>query len=123
MSQDLRVSAKPVYDDDRSRLDVALGEDAVDRANERRRAAHMCASVGTMTETRTRMHADPRYGVVDQNGRVHGTVNLFVAGSSVFPTSGYANPTLTIVALSLRMADHIRSMLAPARPRSSAAHN
>jgi choline dehydrogenase-like flavoprotein len=71
----------------------------------------------------TRMHGDPRYGVVDQNGRVHGTANLFVAGSSVFPTGGYANPTLTIVALSLRMADHIRSMLAHARPRSSVAHN
>ena len=47
----------------------------------------------------TRMHPDPKRGVVDTNGRVHGTANLFVAGSSVFPTSGSANPTLTILAL------------------------
>jgi choline dehydrogenase-like flavoprotein len=57
----------------------------------------------------TRMHGDPVLGVVDENCRVHGTSNLYVAGSSVFPTSlGYVNPTLTIVALSTRLADHLR---------------
>ncbi len=55
----------------------------------------------------TRMHEDPREGVVDSDCRVHGVANLFVAGSSVFPTSGSANPTLTIVALALRLADHL----------------
>jgi choline dehydrogenase-like flavoprotein len=55
----------------------------------------------------TRMHADPRHGVVDENGRVHSAPNLYVAGSSVFPTSGWANPTLTILALTLRLADHL----------------
>ena len=45
--------------------------------------------------------------VVDRDCRVHGYRNLFVAGSSVFPTVGYASPTLTIVALSLRLADAI----------------
>lgn len=55
----------------------------------------------------TRMHEDPRHGVVDSNCRAHGISNLFVAGSSVFPTSGHANPTLTIVALALRLADHL----------------
>jgi choline dehydrogenase-like flavoprotein len=55
----------------------------------------------------TRMHADPARGVVDENCRVHGAANLFVAGSSVFPTSGWANPTLTILALTLRLADHL----------------
>ena len=55
----------------------------------------------------TRMHDDPRCGVVDREGRVHGLDNLFVAGSSVFPTEGFANPTLTIVALALRLADHL----------------
>ena len=55
----------------------------------------------------TRMHRDPRQGVVDENCRVHATANLFVAGSSVFPTGGFANPTLTIVALALRLADHL----------------
>jgi len=58
----------------------------------------------------TRMHDNPRRGVVDRNARVHGLSNLFVAGSSIFPTGGYANPTLTIVALSLRLADHLRSL-------------
>jgi choline dehydrogenase-like flavoprotein len=60
----------------------------------------------------TRMHRDARLGVVDRDCRVHGLENLYVAGSSVFPTSGYANPTLTIVALSLRLADHLRRRIA-----------
>ena len=51
----------------------------------------------------TRMHRDPRHGVVDADARVHGVANLFVAGGSVFPTSGFVNPTLTIVALALRL--------------------
>jgi choline dehydrogenase-like flavoprotein len=55
----------------------------------------------------TRMHADPRSGVVDADGRVHGMDNLYVTGASVFPTAGCANPTLTIVALALRLADHL----------------
>jgi choline dehydrogenase-like flavoprotein len=60
----------------------------------------------------TRMSADPKKGVVDQNCRVHSMDNLFVAGSSVFATSGYANPTLTIVALALRLADHLKQKYA-----------
>ena len=63
----------------------------------------------------TRMHDDPRHGVVDRDCRVHGTDNLYVAGSSVFPTSGHANPTLTIVALALRLADHVRDEVAGRR--------
>lgn len=59
----------------------------------------------------TRMHVDPKQGVVDENCRVHGISNLYIAGSSVFPTGGYANPTLTIVALSLRLADHVKNSL------------
>ena len=59
----------------------------------------------------TRMSDDPRRGVVDRNARVHGTDNLYIAGSSVFPTSGAANPTLTIVAMTLRLADHLRETL------------
>jgi choline dehydrogenase-like flavoprotein len=59
----------------------------------------------------TRMHADPRQGVVDVNCRVHGVNNLFVAGSSVFPTAGAANPTFTLLALALRLADHVRGQL------------
>ncbi len=52
----------------------------------------------------TRMHCDPAQGVVDAELKVHGSDNLWVAGASVFPTAGVANPTLTIVALSLRLA-------------------
>lgn len=60
----------------------------------------------------TRMHRDPKLGVVDENCRLHAVENLYVAGSSVFATAGAANPTLTIVALSLRLADHIKGKLA-----------
>lgn len=57
----------------------------------------------------TRMAHDPRHGVVDRDCIVFGTTNLYVASSSVFPTVGYANPTLTIVALALRLADRIKA--------------
>ena len=57
------------------------------------------------------MHPDPRRGVLDEHARVHSVSNLFVAGSSVFPTSGFANPTLTIVALTLRLAEHVDKQL------------
>jgi choline dehydrogenase-like flavoprotein len=67
----------------------------------------------------TRMHDDPRQGVVDRDGRVHGVGNLHVVGGSVFTTGGYANPTLTIVALAHRLADHLGGVLA--RPASAAA--
>lgn len=59
----------------------------------------------------TRMHDDPKQGVVDANCQVHGIPNLFIAGSSVFPTGGYANPTLTIIALALRLADRIKEQM------------
>ncbi len=59
----------------------------------------------------TRMADDPIRGVVDANCRVHGVDNLWIAGSSVFPICGYANPTLTLVALALRLADHLKQEL------------
>jgi choline dehydrogenase-like flavoprotein len=59
-----------------------------------------------------RMHADPRQGVVDAQCRVHGMENLFIAGSSVFPTCGSDMPTITIVALALRLAQHIKALQA-----------
>lgn len=55
----------------------------------------------------TRMHADAAYGVVDADARVHELENLHIAGASVFPTSGFANPVLTIVALALRLSDRL----------------
>jgi len=60
----------------------------------------------------TRMSADPRRGVVDPDCRVHGIDNLFVAGSSVFASAGCVNPTLTIVALAVRLADQLQTELA-----------
>ncbi len=60
----------------------------------------------------TRMSDDPARGVVDRDGLVHGMDNLFVAGSSVFSTAGSGTPTMTIVALSLRLTDHLREQLA-----------
>lgn len=60
----------------------------------------------------TRMSDDPHQGVVDRDSRIHGIANLYVAGSSVFPTSGMANPTLMLVALSVRLADHIKQTMA-----------
>ena len=65
----------------------------------------------------TRMHVNPTKGVVDPNGQVHEIEGLFVAGSSVFPTAGHCNPTQMIVALAVRLADHLK-----ARHRSLAAH-
>ncbi|MGF1568131.1 MAG: GMC oxidoreductase [Nodosilinea sp.] len=59
----------------------------------------------------TRMHDSPTQGVVDGDCRVHGVSNLFIASSSVFPTGGYANSTLTILALALRLADHVKGHL------------
>jgi choline dehydrogenase-like flavoprotein len=58
-----------------------------------------------------RMSADPKHGVVDPDCRVHGAENLYVAGSATFPTSSHANPTLTIVALALRLGEHLRTRL------------
>jgi choline dehydrogenase-like flavoprotein len=63
----------------------------------------------------TRMADDPAAGVVDADCRVHGVSNLFVAGSSVFTTGGIGAPTLTIVALALRLANHLRGKLTAAR--------
>lgn len=59
----------------------------------------------------TRMHRDPAQGVVDADARVHGLRNLYVAGSSVFPTSGRPNPTYTLLALALRLANHLGEVL------------
>lgn len=72
----------------------------------------------------TRMSEDPATGVVDANCQVHGIDGLFVAGSSVFSTPGHMNPTQMIVALALRLADHLnicmttgQAEVRPLRPR------
>lgn len=58
----------------------------------------------------TRMHGDPRRGVTDAHCRVHGVRNLYISGGSLFPTCGHANPTFTIVALAVRLADHLKNL-------------
>jgi choline dehydrogenase-like flavoprotein len=57
----------------------------------------------------TRMHENSKEGVVDANCKVHGMNNLYIAGSSCFPTAGSANPTFTIVAMTLRLAAYLKS--------------
>jgi choline dehydrogenase-like flavoprotein len=59
----------------------------------------------------TRMGSDPRSSVVDGSCRVHGYENLYVASSSVFPTGGFSNPTLTLLALCMRMGDELKGKL------------
>lgn len=86
------------------RLRYFLGDDSTTWPDELRGNEH---HMGT-----TRMHRDPRQGVVDEHCRVHGLDNLYIAGSSVFPTSGAANPTLTILALALRLSDHLKERFA-----------
>jgi len=66
----------------------------------------------------TRMADEPGSGVTDGETRVHGIANLYIAGSSLFPTSGWANPTLTIIALALRTADLVSAALK--RPAAAA---
>ena len=70
------------------------------------RVAGGCHHIGT-----TRMAADARAGVVDRDCRVFGVQNLFIAGSAVFPTSGWSNPTLTLLALGYRLADELKREL------------
>ena len=55
----------------------------------------------------TRMNPDPRYGVVDADGRVHGMEDLYILGAATFPRTGWANPVLTVVAMACRLADHL----------------
>ncbi|MCB0709860.1 MAG: GMC family oxidoreductase [Chitinophagaceae bacterium] len=60
----------------------------------------------------TRMSDDPKHGVVDANCKIHGIDNLYIAGSSCYTTGGAVNPTLTVVAISLRLANHIKEKMA-----------
>jgi choline dehydrogenase-like flavoprotein len=98
---------------------LRVATDCVDRELRARRLGKLTDDLGGLVEDdeqwamghhhagTTRMSGSPRDGVVDRDCRIHGVPNLFVAGSSVFPTSGWANPTLTIVALAFRLADHL----------------
>ena len=82
--------------------------EVLDRPDERLDLWDMKHPMGT-----TRMASSPKEGVVDADCRVHGVENLYVGGSSVFPTGGHANPTLLIVGLAARLARHLRSVALP----------
>jgi choline dehydrogenase-like flavoprotein len=71
---------------------------------------HICDQFHHMGTAR--MNDSPREGVVDRDCRVHGISNLYIGSSAVFPTSGHSNPTLTIIALCLRLADRLKLELA-----------
>jgi len=62
----------------------------------------------------TRMSDDAKSGVVDRDCKVHGIENLYIAGSSVFPTAGSSTPTTTLLALALRLADHVKQEISDA---------
>jgi len=85
------------------RLRVTLDLEATEWPLHMQSSWHHCGT--------TRMHADPRQGVVDADLRVHGLANLYVTGSSVFPTISSSNPTVTIVALSVRLARHLKQIM------------
>lgn len=84
-----------------------LEEWAVERRPQDIVIIDMAHTLGT-----TRMSVSPKTGVVDEDCKVHGLPNLYVAGGSIFPTSGHANPTLMILAFAIRLADHLNSKLA-----------
>jgi choline dehydrogenase-like flavoprotein len=72
-----------------------------------------CFGAGGHQTGTTRMADDPKKGVTDRSGRVHGLANLYCAGSSLYPTGGWEHPTFTIVALALRLADHLADGAGP----------
>ena len=85
------------------RVKILLSDDDTTWPSETRGGYH---HMGT-----TRMHDDSKQGVVDRNCQIHGLSNVFVAGSSVFPTSGSGTPTLLLIALALRLADHLKERM------------
>jgi choline dehydrogenase-like flavoprotein len=85
------------------RVRVSIDLEAVEWPLHMQSSWHHCGT--------TRMSADPRNGVVDANLRVHGLANLYVTGSSVFPTNSSSNPTPTVIALSVRLARHLKQIM------------
>jgi choline dehydrogenase-like flavoprotein len=76
------------------------------------RRFHELLNYGSHHIGSTRASSDPKKGVVDADQRIHGRSNIYVAGSSIFPTGGHVPPTVTIVATTIRLADHLRRRLA-----------
>lgn len=96
------VRTEQILDAQLRRSDIGRLRDTLDEMTTVGQLSGQWHHLGT-----TRMHDDPKRGVVDRNGQVHGVANLLITGGSVFTTGGYANPTLTVVALAHRLADHL----------------
>ena len=79
--------------------------------SQRRRLIFSALDSGFRYFDTARMSESPKNGVVDVNLKVHGSKNIFIVGSSVFPTNGWVNPSFTIAALGIRLADHIEKNL------------
>jgi choline dehydrogenase-like flavoprotein len=107
LREDLGQSAAGVFDFDPAAVEFEMT----------RYGAYGGHHIGT-----TRMGSDPKSSVVDASCRVHGVGNLFVNGAATFPTSSQANPTLTVVALALRLADHVKELLRPVAPTINTSH-
>jgi len=96
LAEDLRLCGVGTFEYDRDQVEAEMT----------RYGAYGGHHIGT-----ARMGADPRTSVVDPHGRVHGVDNLSIASAAIFPTSSQANPTLSIVALALRMAERLKGTL------------
>jgi choline dehydrogenase-like flavoprotein len=94
LADDIRCSGAGTFDYDPATLETEMT----------RYGAYGGHHIGT-----ARMGSNPRTSVVDADCRVHGVQNLYIAGAATFPTSGQANPTLTIVALALRLANRLKT--------------
>jgi len=110
--------AHEVIDEDLRRSGVGRLVDPFKEDDEERFRKHLNWVWHHMSTTR--MHNDPEQGVVDADTRIHTMSNVYVQGSSVFPTPGADMPTLTIVALALRLADHLKVVLGSQAPVAAA---
>jgi choline dehydrogenase-like flavoprotein len=111
MLRTLRVVGRQIGQRGLGRLQVDIGG-FVDADATRADALDYAVNTGSHHIGTARMSASPRQGVVDADCKVHSVANLYVAGSAVFPTSGANPPTLTIVSLALRLADHLAQVVA-----------
>jgi choline dehydrogenase-like flavoprotein len=115
MLRTLRVVGRQIGARGLGRLQVDI-DGFVDAEPSRTTELDYAVNTGSHHLGTARMSASPRQGVVDPDGKVHSVANLYVAGSAVFPTSGANTPTLTIVALALRLADHLAAVVPGTAP-------
>ena len=117
MLRTLHVVGRQIGESGLGRLQVDI-DGFVDADATRAAALHYAVNTGSHHIGTARMSTSPRQGVVDADCKVHSVANLYVGGSAVFPTSGANTPTLTIVTLALRLADHLAAVLDRPAPAS-----